>query len=272
MYVFLPSAERVADKGVLTSLSADTNTACATMSWAGSNNTYCWGYNPYGGLGNNTTTNSSSPVQVQGLTYLGSSRVYAGSRSCSILNSQAGVACWGYGVYGQLGNGGNTSSSTAALISLRGIISMALGAYHTCALDTAGKVDCWGANGSGQLGFGDTTTRTTPSALTALTSPTAEIAAAGNSTCARTAASAVYCCGENLEGQVGDGSAQTRLSPVQVQGLPAAAVSVRGAGGGGGHYCAQLADASVWCWGLNVYGQLGDGTHASRFAPVRMQL
>ena len=108
-------------------------------------------------------------------------------------------------------------------------------------------------------------TLASPNVVAASTTPTITAIAAGSQfTCALIAGGTVRCWGRNLEGQLGDGTTTTRLSPVAVAGVSTAtAISA-----GQGHACALLANGTVRCWGWNQDGQLGDGTTTDRLIPV----
>lgn len=145
-----------------------------------------------------------------------------------------------------------------------GVVAIATGGYHTCALTTAGAVQCWGRNSNGQLGDSGNTNHNTPQQVTGLTSGVAAIAAGDYHTCARTTAGAVQCWGWNIFGQLGDGSYNSSNVPQPVTGLGSGVAAIEA---GGNHTCAQTTTGALQCWGNNFYGQLGDGSKISSNTP-----
>jgi alpha-tubulin suppressor-like RCC1 family protein len=140
--------------GSATTLAAGAQHTCALTSVGV---VQCWGYNVNGQLGNGNNTNSVTPVTVAGLIGNATALAAGAQHSCA-LNSAGAVQCWGYNLYGQLGNGSTTiSNSPVTVNSLSGpATALAAGFGHVCALINTGAAQCWGYNLYGQLGNGGT--------------------------------------------------------------------------------------------------------------------
>jgi len=176
----------------------------------------CWGGNRCGALGDGTTADKSTPVDVVGLGS-GVAAIAAGGAHTCALTTGGGVKCWGDNGSGQLGDGPFSDSWTPVdVVGLgSGVAAIAAGWQHTCALTSAGGVKCWGNNENGQLGDGTTGDKNTPVDVVGLGSSMAAIAAGGAHTCALSTAGGVKCWGINYSGQLGDGTAW-RTTPVDV--------------------------------------------------------
>ncbi|HET6953077.1 MAG TPA: hypothetical protein VFI47_22035 [Acidimicrobiales bacterium] len=253
------------------SVDAGWNTTCAVTAGGRAK---CWGYNLRGQLGDGTTTDRWTPTDVVGLGS-GVRAVSAGVfHACALLDGGA-VKCWGLNHRGQLGDGTTTDSATPVdVVGLgSGVRAISAGIWHTCAVTAAGGVTCWGQNNFGQLGDGTTTDRWTPTDVAGLGSGVAMVEAAtggdgfadGSHTCAVTTRGGVKCWGINNVGQIGDGTTTDRWTPTDVPGLTA---GVRSVSTGGGYSCAVTHAGGVACWGINGFGQLGDGSTSVQPAPV----
>jgi RHS repeat-associated protein len=248
----------------VTATAAGANYTCALTSTGG---VKCWGSNGSGQLGDGTTTDHLTPMDVSGLTS-GVTAIAADYYHTCALTSAGGVKCWGYNLYGQLGDGTTTMRLTPVAVSglSSGVTAIATGYGHTCALTNTGGVKCWGANDGGALGDGTTTAHLTPAAVSGLSSGVIAIVAGASHTCALTSAGGIKCWGQNNYGQLGDGTTTARLAPVDVSGLTSGVTAIAT---GESHTCALTSAGGVKCWGYNYYGQLGDGTiYNQRLAPV----
>jgi alpha-tubulin suppressor-like RCC1 family protein len=145
------------------SVTAGNNSTCALMTSGG---VKCWGSNADGQLGNGTTTGSSTPVDVSGLTS-GVSSISAGLDYTCAVTAAGAAKCWGTNTTGQLGNGGTLPSAVpAGVVGLSsGVANVSTGRYHTCATLVNGGAMCWGDNDAGQLGDGGTNDSLVPVAF-----------------------------------------------------------------------------------------------------------
>jgi alpha-tubulin suppressor-like RCC1 family protein len=209
---------------------------------------------------------SGAPTAANQLA--GVALVAAGGDHTCALSQPGGVECWGDNTYGELGDGTTLSRLKPAPVPnlSSGVVAIAAGANHTCALLTTGGMKCWGYNRYGQLGNGTATGAETanpePVDVSGLQSGVVAITAGGAHTCALLQTGGVKCWGWNRRGQIGDGqdcstSQCRRLVPTDVAGL---ASGVTGIVAGVYHTCAVLATGAVKCWGQNDLGQVGAPT------------
>jgi alpha-tubulin suppressor-like RCC1 family protein len=237
-----------------------------------------------------------------------------GEHACGVTIAGT-VTCWGNNSFGQTGRPVTLEQGALSVPGLSGVTAITAGSFSTCALLENQTVKCWGDNQYGQLGDGTTTGRSTPVTVPGLTGVTA---IAGTTqifgsrseehACALLGNGTVKCWGDNLYGQIGDGTQTDRPSPTTVSGLTGAtAITVgsrrscaRLSNGtvkcwgtdsftglaltpttvanltdvvdvrlGDLHACALLTNATVKCWGNNNFGQIGDGTQfTSRPSPT----
>jgi len=223
---------------------------------------WAWGYNSNGQLGDGTQIDNSTPVQVSGLSSV--TAIAAGDYHTVALKEDGTVWAWGDNCDGQLGNGTQIDNSTPVQ-GLSGVTAIAAGGFHTVALKQDGTVWAWGNNDYGQLGDGTQTYSPTPVQVSGLSNVTA-IAAGDYHTVALKQDGTVWAWGWNYAGQLGDGTWTDSPTPVQVNGL---STNVTAIAAGGYHTVALKQDGTVWAWGLNGNGQLGDGTQTYSPTPVQ---
>jgi hypothetical protein len=223
----------------------------------------CWGRNLNGQLGNGSRTDQSRPVPVSG-NHSYRSLVAGWNHTCG-LTTRGRALCWGLNGDGQLGEGSQVDRLTPTQVSGT-FQALATGAEHTCGI-SQGALLCWGDNGAGQLGTGSAAGQHPfPQPVRGLPSPPRAIAAGAVHTCALLAGGVAYCWGQNLHGQLGDGSTGNSALPVQVSGEQRF-VSLHA---GGAVTCGLTGSGQEYCWGMNQGGQLGDGTRTNRPYPVRV--
>jgi alpha-tubulin suppressor-like RCC1 family protein len=140
---------------------------------------------------------------------------------------------------------------------------------HSMVLKSDGTIHAWGLNDYGQVGDGSLLTRETPTLVTMVTTTNVvSLAAGGYHSLALLGDGTVVAWGENGNGQLGDGthSWDHGLGPVQVLNLR----GITAIAAGYWHGLALRIDGTVWAWGSNSYGQLGDNSQSERYAPVRV--
>ncbi len=228
-----------------------------------------WGNNLWGQLGNGTNIHSTSPLQVNSLTNI--IAITDAENFSLALRGDGTVWAWGYNLRGQLGNGTNTDSNIPVQVSsLTNIIAIAGGGNHSLALKNDGTVWTWGDNASGQLGNGlngPGTESYVPVQVNSLTNITA-ISGGWLHSLAIKNDGTVWSWGSNGYRQLGNGTTVSFSNiPVQVS-LIAGITAISAARLS--HSIALKNDGTVWTWGRNDYGQLGNGTTTISSVPVQV--
>ncbi len=220
-----------------------------------------WGSNKYGELGNGGVgTESLTPVHVPGLT--GVSQIAAGCYTDYAVLANGTVEDWGWGTYGELGNGGTSEQTTPAVIpGLSEVAAISAGCYDAVALLRNGTVKSWGWDEYGEVGNGESGKSLivdTP-VLLGLTG-VAQVGSGQESSEALLSNGTVYGWGHNEYAELGDGTLNEHDTPEQVPGVSGVAqIAV-----GGYFTLARLANGSVEGWGYNGDGELGDLTGQER--------
>ena len=261
----MPAATADAAPSKASTVSAGYLHTCAVTSKGAAR---CWGANEYGQLGNNSTTDSSTPVGVYGLGSKVKNITSGYLHSCA-LTTNGRVWCWGNNTYGQLGNNSTTNSARPVAVAGlgRGVRAIDAGWFDTCAITARGAVKCWGNNSYGQLGNNTTTSSLTPVQVHGLTRGAKAVSASYFHTCAITAKGAAKCWGNNSWGELGDNTANESAKPVGVYGLNK---RVKQISAGYTSTCAVTTKGAAKCWGSNLYGQLGDNSTTTTGKPVNV--
>jgi len=228
---------------------------------------WAWGGNDQGQLGDGTKgilANKNAPVQV------GSSddwaKVSAGGYHTVALKKDGTLWAWGSNENSQLGNGSRTDRNNPVQVgSDKDWAAASAGWHHTVALKKDGTLWAWGSNGNGQLGDGAETDRNAP--VQVGTSKDWNVVSAGAAhTVAIKADGTFWAWGNNKYGQLGDGTETfSRSTPAQV----ATSKDWNTVSAGFAHTVALRTDGTLWAWGRNIFGQLGDGTETNKNTPVQ---
>jgi alpha-tubulin suppressor-like RCC1 family protein/fibronectin type 3 domain-containing protein len=254
-----------------TQVSAGTNFSCALIAGG----VQCWGINTSAQLGNGTLTNSTTPVQVSGLTAgSGVASIATGGSSACALFSSGALKCWGNNSNGQLG--ANTSTTPLKVPTqvnglTSGVTAVAVSGSgaHVCAV-VSGGAQCWGSNSNGQLGNNSLIDTMVPVQVSGLaaSSGVTSIAAGDDFSCAAVSGGAQCWGGNTVAGYLGNASGNDSSVPVQVTGFPAAS-GVTAVSSFSHHSC-LIANGAAQCWGNGSYGKIGVNTVANHPTPVQV--
>lgn len=230
-----------------------------------------WGSAASGHLGNGSTTTPTWPVFATGITTAVS--LDAGMGHALAVLSDGTVRGWGANPNGQIGDGtsGTDRTSPVVVSGLTSVAGVSAGDYHSLAVKTDGTAWSWGGNSNGQLGTGNTTPRTSAGAVVGV-SGVAAVAAGGSTsyfllTDGTVRSLGLHNNGFGISGMLGDGSTVLQsATPVTVSGLS----NVLQVAAGQSHAVALRSDQTVWTWGDNALGQLGNGTTTDSSVPVQV--
>ncbi|HEX7483839.1 MAG TPA: Ig-like domain-containing protein [Candidatus Saccharimonadales bacterium] len=232
---------------------------------------YCWGDNAAGQLGDGTTTDRSSPVKVIGLPEgkTPTDLTLGVATICALVDGSA--YCWGSNQAGALGNDSTVNSSTpvkvAGLLDGKNVTQISIGqnAQYVCAV-ADGSAYCWGEDSFGRLGNIESSS-TVPTRVVGVLADKTNVTQifTGSSHACALAGAAAYCWGSNFTGEVGNGTNGNIVNaPVAVDASDAlAGKQIIKLAIGASRSCALSSDGSVYCWGANSLGQLGNGTTTS---------
>jgi alpha-tubulin suppressor-like RCC1 family protein len=271
-----------------TAIAIGASHACAVV--GADSSVYCWGYDFNGQVGNGAPNTIGVPTSVTTPTKVGlnvtARAVAAGTDFSCALGGNGQVQCWGANNFGQLGTGtlpaspndpGTPIPMFSAFNSNGAAIATDGAAQFACAITNTGGAKCWGLNSYGQLGDGTTSTiaqlgNPNPVDVVGLGALPSTIAVGFAHACGLSSAGTLYCWGNNAFGQLGTGSSVPNNPPSAAQATApgAAGLSISGMALGANHTCILASDGTVWCFGSNAFGQLGNNTFIDSATPVQV--
>ena len=234
-----------------------------------SGNLWTCGWNGYGQLGDNTTTRRSSPVQT--IAFGTNWKQASGGRTHAVaIKTDGTLWTWGGAGYGQLGDNTTTRRSSPAQTIAYGTNwkQVASAADHVTAIKTDGTLWLWGKNTFGQLGDNSVTQRASPVQTIALGTNWMQVSSGycyNHIACIKTDGT-LWIWGDNTNGKLGDNTTTKRSSPIQTIAF---GTNWKQASCGFEYMAAIKTDGTLWCWGYNSNGQLGDNTILRRSSPVQ---
>ena len=208
---------------------------------------YAWGSGVTGRLGIGVTTNRSSPVQVSSSSW---SMISASKDTSAAIRIDGSAFTWGLNTSGQLGD--NTIVSKSSPVVVAGYWNdIIVGESNTVAIKENNTVFIWGYNFYGNLGQSDTVNRSSPVQIG--NNRFSNVMVGANNTTLLDPYGSLYTLGDARNGDLG------LTQPIYYNWSQLSA---------GSHTMAIRSDGTLWAWGLNTSGQLGDGTTVNKSIPV----
>lgn len=249
---------------------------------------FCWGYNKYGQLGNNSTDyNKWTPVEVLGegggLALSFSEIEAVEHHTCGMESITQKAYCWGDNRNGQLGD--NTFDNRSTPVKVVGIgggeaisfTQITAGPNHNCGVETeTKKAYCWGSNSEGVLGNNSLLQSVIPVPILNFQGATmsfVQLEAGNNYSCGiQREDKKAYCWGDNSNGKLGNNSTDPTITPIAVLGVEGdPAMSFKKIAAGYKHTCGiELLNQKAHCWGENWQGQLGNNSQMESWTPVKV--
>ena len=255
-----------------TSLSAGQFHSCAVVA---GKYVRCWGDNASGGIGDGTTNLALQAIPVAGfavpqripalqVAVAGNDQTPSNSHSCR-LAADGTLSCWGEG--GGVQVNGTPGSYAVPVQVATGIAEVAVGYEHTCVITTSGGVRCWGDYSSIGVSLSACAGGVCPpSDSVGLTADVVHIVSGTSHNCALLIDGSLRCWGQGYAGQLGYGSSgdSSPIAPITPIGMTSGVTAVIA----GNSFTCAAAGGTLQCFGINSYGQLGDGTITQRLVPT----
>jgi len=278
----------------LASLGGRTVTALAAGDWhsillCSDGTVWAWGYGLSGQLGDGFGVDRTTPVQASGLT--GITAIAGGRQHSLALKNDNTVWAFGLNLRGELGDNTTIDRWTPTQVHgladvgfLTGITAIAAGDWRSLAVKSDGTAWAWGENSVGGIGDGTTTERHTPVQVSGLANAVAVAGGNGHSFALKNDGT-VWAWGYNLSGQLGINSispgspcsiatgSNCEWTPVQVRGTGnvgfLTGITLIAGSRGQFHSMSLKSDGTVWGWGYDIWGQLGDNNTSPKYTPVQ---
>jgi len=258
------SPVRVGEDNDWTKIALGLQYSCATKL---DHSLWCWGDNSETQLGDATLDEIFVPTQIDLGHDVESLNLASQTQTTCEIDTLNTLYCWGQNFWGQAGSDTYDTPVAPAQVGEEGEwSSVTVGALHGCAIKLNGTLWCWGANYLGQLGNGTYVGTIAPLAIGELENW--QFTSVGSSeSCVINDEGDLWCWGFNASGQLGDGTEDLQGTPVAIAEEESwSSVSI----GGGAFTCAIHTDKSLWCWGDNASGQLGDGSLDNKNTPYQI--
>jgi alpha-tubulin suppressor-like RCC1 family protein len=215
---------------------------------------YCWGTNVHGVLGDGTTTRRLRPVPVAGVHRFRTVESF-GYHTCGVSYPDDRAYCWGENFDGQVGDGTRIDRLTPVAVTGALVFHQLTAGYkHSCGVTTDARMFCWGSNQYGQVGDSSTATRRLKPSRVGRTRSWHQVDAGGNTSCAVATTNGIFCWGDGRDGEFGNGKLLLSFWP-RIQVDPR--VKYHRVTVGWKHTCGEAISGASYCWGSNLFGQLG---------------
>jgi alpha-tubulin suppressor-like RCC1 family protein len=253
-----PAFVKLADSSELNSvvdLGAGACSLCALTSISGVA-VYCWGCNNLSQIGRPTTETAQSAVPLLVPSSSAARQLTVGDEAAGFFGGDM-ICGWGSNLGSALSGAAMTTFATPSCFSLASVLQPLLGRGYGCARLASGTVQCWGV----QIG---SDTIISPPGMAVPGVVATSLGGGMGHACVRDVNGNVRCWGFNSFGALGDGSSTDSTIPTTV--VDAQGTALEGVLSGGitisaeaQHSCAILNDGSLYCWGWNYKGQVGNG-------------